>query len=295
MRIFARIGSPYHKSRNRARFVGESRSEVNLTDRIHPSPCTVASFALLAWTPMQQSTGDWALITGANSLIGQQVAIRLGELGYSLALLGFRQHEAMDNLCTILTKLGVDHSARLISLDKQAGLDRVIAWLDDLSIRPTVMAWLAASGVMRPLKDLNMHHLGWTFQVSAFPLAIMGARLAPRKLIVISSTGASRVVDNYGAIGAAKSALETMLRYLAVELAPHTSVYGIRAGLVETSAAHKLPEFDSLRTSVLSRTPMGRLVTPNDIAKLTGVLASEGLEMLTGSIMELDGGMGLVL
>jgi enoyl-[acyl-carrier protein] reductase III len=201
----------------------------------------------------------------------------------------------MDDLCTTLSNRNIRFATKQISLNTQASLDQVITWLDGLSIKPGVIAWLAASGVMRPVKELNMHHLGWTFQVSAFSLAIITARLAPRKLIVISSTGATRVVENYGALGAAKSALETMLRYLAVELAPNTSVFGIRAGLVETSAAHRLPDFDTLRTSVLSRTPMGRLVTPADIAKLVGLLASEDLEMLTGSILDLDGGLRLVL
>ncbi len=232
-------------------------------------------------------------MTGASSPIGSEVALRLGDAGYSLALLGFRHPEALARLGGVLDRRGVEHLCLRTSLHHQEGVDRVLAWLESEGIGPDAVVSLAASGVMRPLGELSAHHLDWTFGVTSFPIALLGARLRPRKLVAISSTGAVRAVAGYGAVGAAKASMEALLRYLAVELAPATSVYGVRVGLVDGPAAERLSNFSKVRERVLSATPMGRLVTPEDVAELVAVLVREPLEMLTGTILDLDGGMGI--
>ena len=242
---------------------------------------------------MELGAGRWALVAGATSPIGSEVALRLGEAGYSVALLGFRHPEALARLEGALERRGIAHASLRTSLHGQEGVDRALGWVEEGGMRPEVLLFLAASGVMRPIGELSMHHLGWTFGVTSFSMALLASRLKPRKLIAVSSPGAGRAVAGYGAVGAAKASMEAFLRYLALELAPATSVYGIRVGLVETPAASRLPGFPEVRERVLSATPMGRLVTPGDVAELAVVLAREPLEMLTGSILDLDGGMGL--
>src|SRR5205085_752350 len=84
-----------------------------------------------------------------------------------------------------------------------------------------------------------------------------------------------------GELGASKAALETLVRYLAVELAP----LGIRAnvvsaGVVDTDALLHFPNRDELLREAASRTPAGRAVTPEDVAEVVAFLCSDGASMI---------------
>jgi enoyl-[acyl-carrier protein] reductase III len=101
------------------------------------------------------------------------------------------------------------------------------------------------------------------------------------------------VLDNYVLIGTSKAALESVVRYLAVELAPR----GIRAnavsgGVVETGALEHFPNKDEMLRSV-ERTPAGRLVEPDDIAGAVSFLCSPDARMVCGQVLVVDGGFSL--
>jgi enoyl-[acyl-carrier protein] reductase III len=113
-------------------------------------------------------------------------------------------------------------------------------------------------------------------------------------IVAVSSLGSTRVLDNYVLIGASKAALEAVVRYLAVELAPR----GIRAntvsaGVVETAALDYFPNKQDMLGTVL-RTPAGRLVEPQDVAAAVAFLCSDDAQMVRGHTLVVDGGFSLL-
>jgi len=117
-------------------------------------------------------------------------------------------------------------------------------------------------------------------------------------MVAISSPGAQRVLPDYVVVGASKAALEALVRYLAVELAPKKIVVnGVSPGVVETEA---LQHFNAMRSdanliqNALAQTPAGRLVTPEDVAHLVAFLCSPEASMIRGQIITIDGGATLL-
>ena len=112
--------------------------------------------------------------------------------------------------------------------------------------------------------------------------------------VAISSLGAQRVLDNYVLIGTSKAALEAVVRYLAVELAPRgIRANAVSAGVVETAALEFFPNKDEMLRSV-ERTPAGRLVEPDDIAAAVSFLCSDDAAMIRGQTVIVDGGFSLL-
>src|SRR5439155_6395163 len=108
--------------------------------------------------------------------------------------------------------------------------------------------------------------------------------------VAISSLGAQRVLENYVLVGASKAALESVVRYLAVELAPRDiRVNAVSAGLVETGALDHFPNRDELISSFRARTPANRLVDPDDVAAVVTFLCSPEAEMVRGQTLVVDG------
>jgi enoyl-[acyl-carrier-protein] reductase (NADH) len=111
------------------------------------------------------------------------------------------------------------------------------------------------------------------------------------KIYAMTSAGDHIIWKAYGAVSAAKCALESHVRQLAVELAPHgVTANAIKAGVTDTPALRKIPGNDSIVASAEARNPAGRLTTPQDVARCLVALSAEGTEWLTGNVINVDGG-----
>jgi enoyl-[acyl-carrier protein] reductase III len=111
----------------------------------------------------------------------------------------------------------------------------------------------------------------------------------------ISSLGSTRVLENYVLVGTSKAALEAIVRYLAVELAPRgIRVNAVSAGVVETDALQFFPNREDMVEHAVQRTPAGRLVYPEDVASAVAYLCSPDAEMVRGHILIVDGGFSLL-
>jgi enoyl-[acyl-carrier protein] reductase III len=118
---------------------------------------------------------------------------------------------------------------------------------------------------------------------------------AGSSIVALSSLGSERVLDNYVLVGASKAALESIVRYLAVELAPRgIRVNAVSGGLVETDALDAFPNREQMLSWSTSRTPAGRLVVPADIAGTVCFLCSADAEMIRGQTIVVDGGFSLL-
>jgi enoyl-[acyl-carrier protein] reductase III len=102
------------------------------------------------------------------------------------------------------------------------------------------------------------------------------------------------VLENYVLVGASKAALEALVRYLAVELAPQgIRVNAVSGGVVETDALDHFPNREQMLSWSKERTPAGRLVEPGDVADAVVFLCSPQAEMIRGQTIVVDGGFSL--
>jgi len=101
------------------------------------------------------------------------------------------------------------------------------------------------------------------------------------------------VLENYTLVGTSKAALEALVRYLAVELAPRIRVNAVSAGVVETGALEHFPNRETM-LEMGARNPVGRLVTPEDVAAAVTFLCSPEAEMVRGQTLVVDGGYSLL-
>jgi len=122
-----------------------------------------------------------------------------------------------------------------------------------------------------------------------------GMMRAGGKVFAMTSAGGTRVLPNYGAVSAAKAALESHIRQLAMELAPRgIAVNAIRAGVTDTPALRKIPGHEVIAETALKRNPSGRLTTPQDVAHAIAALCQPGTEWITGNVIGVDGGEDVI-
>jgi len=111
------------------------------------------------------------------------------------------------------------------------------------------------------------------------------------RLMAMTSEGATKVVPTYGPVSAAKAALESHSRQLALELIPHgITVNCIRAGVTDTPALRRIPGHQGLLDAAMARNPAGRITRPEDVGEAIVALASPRLYWMTGNVIGVDGG-----
>ncbi len=158
------------------------------------------------------------------------------------------------------------------------------------------IAFAPAADLHASLVDCSAEGFALAMDVSCHSFIRMAKLALPLmtdggSLMTVSFYGAERAVDHYNLMGPVKAALESSVRYLAVDLAPRrVHVHAISAGAVKTRAASGLDHFDVLLDEVRARTPAQHLVTIEEIGRVAAMLASDAGMTLTGSTLYADGG-----
>ena len=238
--------------------------------------------------------GSSVLVTGGTRGIGLAIALRLVRDGAKRAVLGYMRNDtAAEQGAETVRAAG----AEVVLVRGEVSKEQVVEEL--ASHGPyRVVVHNAATGVIRPALETEDKHWDWTLNANARALLSLARATAPSmsegsSIVAISSLGAQRVLDNYILVGTSKAALESVVRYLAVELAPR----GIRAnavsgGVVDTGALEYFPNKEEMLRSA-ERTPAGRLVEPDDIAGAVSFLCSPDATMVCGQTIIVDGGFSL--
>jgi NAD(P)-dependent dehydrogenase (short-subunit alcohol dehydrogenase family) len=191
-------------------------------------------------------------------------------------------------------------------MKRQEVLDQVQPQLGGSTI--AVLMHSLAFGTLKPYltpdpKDqLTKDQMEMTLDVMANSLVYWVQDLLARKLIgkgsrvfAMTSSGGSRVWPNYGAVSAAKAALESHVRQLAMELAPSgVTANCIRAGVTDTPALRKIPGNEQMMEFAKLRNPHHRLTTPEDVAQAIAILSNSGAGWVTGNVIGADGGEDIV-
>jgi enoyl-[acyl-carrier protein] reductase III len=156
----------------------------------------------------------------------------------------------------------------------------------------------AAIGVMEPLMAVTPKHWARTMSTNAWGFVSLTQRAVPLMrarggghIVALTSLGSQRVIKAYGLVGSSKAALEALVRYWAVELAPESIVVNaVSPGMIATDAVQWLNEPDAMLDLVRQQTPAGRLVTLEEIAAVVAFLCSPAAQMIVGQTLVVDGG-----
>jgi enoyl-[acyl-carrier protein] reductase III len=241
--------------------------------------------------------GKSVLVTGGSRGIGKGIALRFAELGASKVAISYLRNDraAEETAEEIRT-----HGAEAPTFRGNVGDAEKARELVERAGALDVLVSNAATGVIRPLAELTEKHWDWTLNANARALLTLARHAAPSmpagsSIVAITSQGSQRVLDNYALVGTSKAALESLVRYLAVELAPSgIRVNAVSAGLVETGALEFFPDRDDMLAYYRRRTPAGRLVEPRDVADVVCFLASAEADMIRGQAIVVDGGYSVL-
>ncbi len=236
----------------------------------------------------------WALVTGGSGGIGAATCVRLAQDGHDVVVHCFRDVEGAEAVAGKVRAEGRQAYVVKAHLGKDGGAAELAGKALAACGSVDVLVSNAASGVLRGVTELTERHLDWALDVNARPLLTLTTTLRPTAAVAISSPGSTRVLPAYAGVGASKAALESLVRYLAVELAPATRVNAVCAGIVDTPALEHFPERAAMLADAVTRTPMGRLVTPDDVAAAVSWLAGPDAAMVNGATLVLDGGWSLL-
>jgi NAD(P)-dependent dehydrogenase (short-subunit alcohol dehydrogenase family) len=257
------------------------------------------------------SEKGWALILGASSGFGGATALELARNGFDIFGVHLDLRQTIANAQAIIKSIeeqgrrAVYFNVNAADADKRAAVVETIAKetsADGSFVR--VLMHSLAFGALQPViaadakQALSQRQLEMTLDVMGNSLIYWAQDLAARDLLrkgsrifAMTSSGSTRVIRSYGAVSAAKAALEAHIRQLAFELAPlGITANAIRAGVTDTPALRRIPEGAALLERVRASNPGGRATTPEDIAQTIAVLADERLQWLTGNVIGVDGG-----
>jgi enoyl-[acyl-carrier protein] reductase III len=240
------------------------------------------------------------LVTGGGRGIGRAIALRFAETGARVFVNFFVNREAAEKtLRDVELRGGTGHLLQA-DLKEPAEIRRLLADVERRAGRLDVLVSNAASGVLRDGMALSPKQWDWVLATNTRALLILAqesARLmaAGGRIIALSSLGSHRVIPGYAAVGVSKAALESLTRYLAVELAPKgITVNAVSAGAVETDVWQAIPAGAEALSAIRARTPGGALVTAEDVADVVFFLASPAARALQGQIVTVDGGYSLL-
>lgn len=248
---------------------------------------------------MYDLKGKVGLVTGSSRGIGKAIAVRLAENGVDLVVNYVRHRKDAETTARLIEEAG---ARCLVVKANVANEDDVKEMFDQINVEFGRLDFLisnAASGVLKPAMELSPRHWNWAMDINARALLTLAQQAVPlmhkgSRIMAVSSMGAVRAVENYTAVGASKAALESLVRHLAVELGPNgINVNTISAGAVDTEALKKFPNREQILGGALSRTPLGRLTTPEDVADVALFLCSDLSRMIQGQTIVVDGGYSI--
>jgi NAD(P)-dependent dehydrogenase (short-subunit alcohol dehydrogenase family) len=246
-------------------------------------------------------TGKTVLVTGGARGVGRAIVRQLARHGAHVLVNYFHSREAAQETIAELRAAGAQASLIRGSVAKLEQVAAMFAQIREEHGYLDVLINNAASGALRPLAKLDERDWARTFDTNlkgSLWCAQQASRLMASRgggtIVNLSSLGAGMVIDNYVAVGTSKAAVESLTRYLAIEFAPlNIRVNTASCGLVDGQVAARFPRAAELRDVVVAATPLGRLATEDDLARLVLFLASEESAWITGQTVVADGGLSL--
>lgn len=261
---------------------------------------------------------DWAFILGGSSGFGLAAAEIFAAKGYNLFVVHRDRKVNMPSIEMAFEQIR-KKKVLLVSMNINANdcenrteiVGKLEATLGKVE-KVRVFLHSIADGNIKPLKNTNpdqapgeylceedfqhtISSMGTSFLVWSKLLFENNLFASSARIIGLTSEGSQKVLPGYAAVGASKSVLESLCRYLAIELAPYGITTNlINAGITETPALKAIPGFENLLERAKQKNPFKRLTQVEDIAKVIYLLSTDEAAWINGEIIRVDGGEQLI-
>ena len=266
---------------------------------------------------MSDQMSGWTLVLGASSGFGEAVSLALARAGMHIFGVHLDRRTTLANVERITKEIqGMGREAHFFNMNaadeekRREALDQMEKILKERGEEGGVKVLLhsLAFGTLKPFIAANpaeavtKAQMDMTVDVMAHSLVYWVQDLVARRLMrdgarvfAMTSSGGHRVWRTYGAVSAAKAALESHVRQLALELAPMgIAVNAVRAGVTDTPALRKIPGHEQMIEVAKERNPFQRLTTTTDVADAIVALCRPGTHWMTGNVIGVDGGEDVV-
>lgn len=256
----------------------------------------------------------WAIVLGASSGFGRACSLKLAENGMNIAGIHLDRKSTLPQVEEVIKEIKShgreamffninvsDEDKRKETIEKlrnEIGTENPVKVLIHSVAFGTLKHYIADESS----KMLNRKNIDMTLDVMANSLVywaqdvISGGLMGEGgRIFALTSAGSHRVWPTYGAVSAAKAALESHIRQLAVELAPRKiTANSIMAGVTDTPALRKIPGNEELVENAIKNNPSGRLTTTDDVADAIVLLSQDSSQWMTGNVIRVDGGEDLI-
>lgn len=246
--------------------------------------------------------GRTAVITGGSRGIGAAIAVALGQRAANVVINYHSDPAAAEETAAAVSAAG----GQAVIVKANVGDPAQVAALVEAATRSfggvDILIGNAASGVPRPLLEQNDRAWDYTLDINARSILRGAWAAAPGmqargwgRIIALTSIGAGRVLPNYGVVGVSKAAIESLIRYLAAELAPYgICCNAVSPGLIVTDSVKYFPNLDQLVAAALMRSPSGQLVTLEQVAAVVAFLCTDAAAGIVGQTIVVDGGYAVM-
>ena len=242
-----------------------------------------------------------ALVTGSGRGIGREIALHFAKHGANVVINFFRNRAPAEEAAEQVRALG--RRALLVKADV-GDVDDLNRMFDDVEKEfggLDILVHNAASGYNRPVMEQKPKGWDWTMNINARALLFGAQKAVPLMeargggyIVSVSSAGSTRVLPDYVVVGASKAALESLTRYLGVELrAKNILVNAVSPGVVATEALDHFTDMGGqpeILRKFMEIVPARRLVTPGDVAGVVAFLCTPAAAMIVGQTIHVDGG-----
>jgi enoyl-[acyl-carrier protein] reductase III len=250
--------------------------------------------------------GKTALVTGGSRGIGRAITLALAREGADVSFTYHKNRKAAEETATAIRAQGRRAFTTRVNLADSQDISRLFREVTETLGRLDIFVSNAVSATLRPVLKLSSRHWEHVLRANLTAFFECVQHVVPLmeggtgKIIAITSLGGRGYAPGYAALGAAKAGIETLGRYLAIELADRNiNVNSVCPGVVNTEALEAfssvIPDLTRYKEGLVARTPAGRIGTAEDVAEIVLFLCTPQADWIRGQTITADGGLSLAM
>lgn len=257
-------------------------------------------------TTNKQFTDSWAIILGGSSGFGFAAVKKLAQHGMNIAVI-YREIAATERpLKENLAKIAADNGVTILpyninALDDTARTAFIEQFATEKKNKVKLLLHSIARGNLKPLTgddalsiadiQLTTYAMGTSLLDWTRDLLAKEAFDKDARIIGLTSEGEDKYWEGYAAVSIAKASLQSLTKYMAVELAKYgLKTNLIQAGITATPSLLRIPDSETLLKVTENRNPFGRMTEPADVANVIYLLCTDEAAWINGTVIHVDGG-----